>query len=72
MAEASVAKGGWAFWVPSHNNHPLVIRPKEEAPRRPYELEWLFDSVWAIFNAQHPTREVPDEERKSCAEPYLL
>src|SRR5262249_48010427 len=33
MAEASVAKGGWAFWVPSHNNHPLVIRPKEETRR---------------------------------------
>src|SRR5262249_29490132 len=29
------------------------------------ELDWLFDSVWAIFKAQHPTREVPDEELKT-------
>ena len=30
--------------------------------KRLNELEWLFDSVWAMFKAQHPTGEVPDEE----------
>ena len=29
------------------------------------ELEWLFDSVWAMFKAQHPTRKMPDEELKT-------
>jgi hypothetical protein len=29
------------------------------------ELEWLFDPVWAMFKAQHPTREVPDEDLKT-------
>jgi hypothetical protein len=31
VAEASVAKGGMAFKVPSRSDHPLAIRPKEEA-----------------------------------------
>src|SRR5262245_54200505 len=42
MAEASVAKGGWAFWVPSHNNHPLVIRPKEETRRCEHRASGVF------------------------------
>jgi len=29
------------------------------------ELEWLFDSVWAMFKAQHPTRKTADEELKT-------
>ena len=30
------------------------------------ELEWLFDSVWALFNAQHPTRDkLSDQELKT-------
>src|SRR5262249_43930898 len=33
---------GWAFWVPSHNNHPLVIRPKEETRRCEHRASGVF------------------------------
>jgi hypothetical protein len=37
------------------------------------QLEWLFDSVWTMFKAQHPTRdEVADEERKTTLRQTLF